>query len=51
MTLVTNGEQVIPSPVSSIRVIRRITQGVRRIALSPGDKLIGMSRILDVQER
>ncbi|MDR0595241.1 MAG: DNA gyrase subunit A [Puniceicoccales bacterium] len=49
--LITSGGQAIRSPISGVRVIGRTTQGVRLITLSEDDKLIGVSKILDVQNK
>jgi DNA gyrase subunit A len=49
--MITDGGQAIRSPVSGIRVIGRTTQGVRLIALSNNDKLIGISKILNIQDK
>lgn len=40
--------QAVRIPVNEIRVIGRSTQGVRLINLSDGDKLIGISRVIEI---
>jgi DNA gyrase subunit A len=46
--MVTERGQAIRSPVKDIRVIGRTTKGVRLINLEKGDRLIGVSRIVEV---
>lgn len=46
--MLTHGGQAVRSPVKDIRVIGRTTQGVRCINLAEGDRLIGVSRIVEV---
>jgi len=46
----THSGQAVRSPVKDIRVIGRATQGVKLINLAKGDKLIGISRIIEVEE-
>ncbi|MDR0418029.1 MAG: DNA gyrase subunit A [Puniceicoccales bacterium] len=46
--MVTERGQAIRSPVKDIRVIGRTTHGVRLINLEKGDRLIGVSRIVEV---
>ncbi|MDR2628394.1 MAG: DNA gyrase subunit A [Puniceicoccales bacterium] len=48
--MLTNNGQTVRSPVGDIRVIGRSTSGVRLITLEQGDKLIGISKILTVEE-
>jgi DNA gyrase subunit A len=48
--MLTNNGQAIRSPVNGIRVIGRSTSGVRLITLDPGDKLIGLSKVITVDE-
>lgn len=49
MMLTQNG-QAVRSKVADISVIGRITKGVRCINLSEGDKLLGIARIVEVEE-
>jgi DNA gyrase subunit A len=49
--MITDGGQAIRSPVSGIRVIGRTTHRVPLITLSNNDKLIGISKILDIQDK
>lgn len=46
--LLTNSGQAIRCPVSGIRVIGRVAQGVRLINLAEDDKLIGIARIIEI---
>jgi DNA gyrase subunit A len=48
--LLTNGGQAVRTRVKEVRVIGRTTQGVRLINLAKGDKLIGMNKIVEVDE-
>lgn len=48
--MLTHSGQAVRSPVKDIRVIGRTTQGVRLINLAKGDKLIGISKIVEVDE-
>ena len=46
----TQGGQAVRSPVKDIRVIGRTTQGVRLINLAEGDKLVGISRVINTRD-
>ena len=46
----TQGGQAVRSPVKGIRVIGRTTQGVRLINLAEGDKLVGISRVINTRD-
>ena len=46
----TKSGQAVRSPVRDVRVIGRTTQGVRLINLREGDRLIGISRVLEVKD-
>lgn len=48
--LLTNGAQAVRTRVNEIRVIGRTTQGVRLINLSSKDSLIGINKIIEVDE-
>lgn len=48
--MVTQRGQAVRSPVKDIRIIGRTTQGVRLINLEKGDRLIGISRIIEVED-
>ena len=48
--MLTEGGQAVRSPVKDIRVIGRATQGVRLINLAEGDRLIGVCRIVEVED-
>lgn len=46
----THSGQAVRSPVKDIRVIGRTTQGVKLVNLSNGDSLIGISKVIQVEE-
>jgi len=46
----THSGQAVRSPVKDVRVIGRATQGVKLINLSKGDRLIGISRVIEIEE-
>ncbi|MBT7855278.1 MAG: DNA gyrase subunit A, partial [Opitutae bacterium] len=46
----TKSGQAVRSPVKDVRVIGRTTQGVRLINLREGDRLIGISKVLDIKD-
>ncbi len=48
--LLTNAGQAVRTRVSEVRVIGRTTMGVRLINLAPGDHLVGINRIIEVDE-
>jgi DNA gyrase subunit A len=48
--LLTNSGQAVRTRVNEVRVIGRTTQGVRLINLAEGDQLIGINRIIEVDE-
>ncbi|MDP0500633.1 MAG: DNA gyrase subunit A [Verrucomicrobiota bacterium JB022] len=48
--LLTRSGQSIRCPVNGIRVVGRSTMGVRLMNLAQGDKLIGISRVVQVEE-
>ena len=48
--MLTQSGQAVRSPVKDIRIIGRTTQGVKLINLSKSDKLIGISKIVEVLE-
>ncbi|MDR2807029.1 MAG: DNA gyrase subunit A [Puniceicoccales bacterium] len=48
--MVTERGQAIRSPVKDIRVIGRTTQGVRLIHLEKDDRLMGVSRMIEVED-
>ena len=48
--MLTQSGQAVRSPVKDIRIIGRTTQGVRLINLVKGDKLIGISIIITVED-
>ena len=45
LMLITAQGQMIRSPVADVRVISRVTQGVRLIQLSEGDKLVAATTV------
>lgn len=48
--LFTKSGQAVRSPVKDIRTIGRTTKGVKLINLAAGDKLIGVSRVVEIAE-
>lgn len=48
--LLTNGGQAVRTRVNEVRVIGRTTQGVRLINLGEKDHLIGLNKIIEVDE-
>lgn len=48
--LLTQSGQAVRTPVRDVRVIGRTTQGVRLIHLADGDQLIGVSKIVEVDD-
>lgn len=48
--MLTVGGQAVRSPVKDIRVIGRATQGVRLINLAEGDRLVGICRVVEVDD-
>ena len=48
--MLTQSGQAVRSPVKDIRVIGRTTQGVRLINLAKRDKLIGICKVIEVEE-
>ena len=48
--LLTHSGQAVRTRVHEVRVIGRTTQGVRLINLKDGDHLIGMSKVIEVDE-
>ena len=47
---ITLGGQTVHMPVKDIRIIGRATQGVRCINLADGDTVIGISKIIEIDE-
>jgi DNA gyrase subunit A len=45
LMLITAQGQMIRTPVADVRVISRVTQGVRLIQLDPGDKLVAATTV------
>ncbi|OYV48937.1 MAG: DNA gyrase subunit A, partial [Verrucomicrobia bacterium 21-51-4] len=50
LMLFTHSGQAVRIPVKDVRVIGRTTQGVRLINLAKGDKLVGISRVVEPDE-
>lgn len=46
----THSGQAVRSPVKGVRVIGRTTQGVRLVNLGKGDSLVGISKVIKVEE-
>ena len=53
LMMITSNGMIVRTGVSELRTIGRATQGVRVIALRPGDKLVGFARVVgdDGQQR
>ena len=47
--MLTSEGQAVRSPVNDIRVIGRSTSGVKLITLEQGDKLIGVSKVVNFE--
>ncbi|MGE9295020.1 MAG: DNA gyrase C-terminal beta-propeller domain-containing protein [Puniceicoccales bacterium] len=47
----TVGGQAVRSPVKDVRIIGRTTQGVRLINLAQDDRLIGLCRVVEVEDK
>jgi DNA gyrase subunit A len=48
--LLTQSGQAVRSPVKEIRQTGRVAQGVRLIRLEAGDKLVGVCKVIEVEE-
>ncbi len=48
--LLTQSGQAVRSPVKEIRLTGRVAQGVRLIRLETGDKLIGLCKVIEVED-
>jgi len=48
--LLTSSGQAVRSPVKEIRTTGRVAQGVRLIRLETGDKLIGLCKVIEVED-
>ena len=48
--MLTQSGQAVRSPVSEIRTIGRTTQGVRLINLAPKDKLVGICKVIEIDQ-
>ncbi len=46
----TQNGQAVRSPVKGVRVIGRTTMGVRLIRLEDGDKLVGITKVLEIDD-
>ena len=47
--MLTASGQAVRSPVKEIRTTGRVAQGVRLIRLEPGDKLVGLCKVIEVE--
>ncbi|MGA2052881.1 MAG: DNA gyrase C-terminal beta-propeller domain-containing protein, partial [Opitutales bacterium] len=47
--MLTQSGQAVRSPVKEIRTTGRVAQGVRLIRLEPGDKLVGLCKVIEVE--
>ena len=50
LMLITDGGKLVRTRVSEVSVLGRNTQGVKLISLSSGERLVGLERIVDVQD-
>jgi len=48
--LITDGGTLVRTPVSGISVLGRNTQGVKLMSLSGGERLVGIERIVPLDE-
>jgi len=48
--MLTQSGQAVRSPVKDIRLTGRVAQGVRLVRLDEGDKLIGLCRVVEVED-
>ena len=46
MMLISSGGKIVRTGVNEMRIIGRATQGVKIIGLRPGDKLVGLARVI-----
>ena len=51
LMLITSGGMVIRMPAEPIRVLRRNTQGVRLRKLNEGDKVVGLAKLAQEEEK
>jgi DNA gyrase subunit A len=49
--MLTQSGQAVRSPVKDIRQTGRVAQGVRLIRLEPGDKLVGLCKVIEIEEQ
>jgi DNA gyrase subunit A len=49
--MLTQSGQAVRSPVKDIRTTGRVAQGVRLIRLEPGDKLVGLCKVIEVEDQ
>jgi DNA gyrase subunit A len=50
MMLITNGGKLVRTRVSEVSVLGRNTQGVRLIRLAKDEQLVGVGRVVDLDE-
>ena len=50
LMLITDGGKLVRTRVNEVSVLGRSTQGVKLISLSDGERLVGLERIVDVQD-
>ena len=48
--MLTASGQAVRSPVKEIRTTGRVAQGVRLIRLEPGDKLVGLCKVIETED-
>jgi DNA gyrase subunit A len=50
LMLITDGGKIIRMPVKGISIIGRNTQGVRLISVEPGEKVVGVAKVMEKEE-
>ena len=48
--LITNGGTLVRTPVKHVSIVGRNTQGVKLINLTKKEKLVGLERVLEVED-
>jgi DNA gyrase subunit A len=48
--MLTASGQAVRSPVKDIRTTGRVAQGVRLVRLEPGDKLVGICKVIETED-
>lgn len=50
LMLMTNGGKLIRIPIKDVSVLSRNTQGVKLIGMDPGEKIVGVAGLAEVEE-